>query len=126
MRRHHFPFPLSFRPTGVFLLALLFSCNSTEKEPQLPVPQDKMVSVMVDLHLVETAHNMQLTEGDSTRPGYAELNERVFLKHGITKAAFDSALYDYSFHVKEMNAVYDLVLERLSEMDAEIQAAKAE
>jgi hypothetical protein len=110
----------------IFLLTLLLSCNSTEKQPQLPIPQEQMVSIMVDMHLVETAHNMKLTEGDSTRPGHAELNERVFAKHGITKAAFDSALYHYSFHVKEMNTVYDLVLERLSEMDAGLQAAGGE
>lgn len=119
------PRPSSLVPLSLFPLFLL-SCNSTEKQPQLPIPQEQMVGIMVDLHLVETAHNMKLTEGDSTRPDYAQLNERVFAKHGITKTAFDSALYTYSFHPQEMNTVYDLVLERLSEMDAEIQAEKAE
>lgn len=100
------------------LLVLLFSCNGAVKPPRLPLSQDRMVDVMVDLHLVETANNLKITEGDSTRPDYEALLAAVFSKHGLTQSEFDTALYRYSFYPKEMNVVYDRILERLSEMDA--------
>jgi hypothetical protein len=100
----------------------LFSCNSTQKQNQLPIPQEQMVNIMVDMHLAETAANMKLTATDSTRPSYDRLVEVIFEKYGTTQTTFDSALYVLSFRPAEMNKVYDLVLERLSQMDAEVKA----
>jgi len=118
----HIPFSLSCRQAGIFLIAILFSCNSTQKQNQLPIPQEQMVNIMVDMHLAETAANMKLTATDSTRPSYDRLVEVIFEKYGTTQTTFDSALYVLSFRPAEMNKVYDLVLERLSQMDAEVKA----
>jgi len=107
---------------SIFFLALLFSCNSGKEQPTSTIPQEQVVSIMVDLHLAETASNLKLTALDSTRPSYPQLCDAIFEKHGITQAGFDSALYALSFEPKVMNDVYDLVLERLSEMDAEVKA----
>lgn len=114
------------RYCSIFLLNLLLpACESTDKQrTALPIPREKVVSVMVDMHLVETAHNMKLTEGDSIRPSYSQLCEAIFVQHGISPSAFDSALYVLSFRPKEMSEVYDLVLERLSELDAKVAVTK--
>jgi len=115
------PRPSSLVPLTLFSIFLL-SCNSTEKQPQLPIPQEQMVNIMVDMHLAETAASLKLTDADSTRPSYGQLIDVIFEKHGTTRATFDSTLYALSFQPAEMNAVYDLVLERLSQMDAEVKA----
>ncbi|MCF8258404.1 MAG: DUF4296 domain-containing protein [Flavobacteriales bacterium] len=124
--RSHFPSlvprPSSLFPHILFSIFLLSSCNSSENSNQLPIPQEQMVSIMVDMHLAESAANLKLTEADSTRPSYQQLIEAIFEKHGTTRATFDSTLYKLSFQPTEMNAVYDLVLERLSEMDAGAKA----
>lgn len=116
MPRHHFPF-------SIFLLtALLFGCKGSADSTTEILPQKQVVSIMVDMHLAETAANMKLTETDSLRPSYKQLCDAIFEKHGTSRAVFDSTLYYLSFQPKEMNTVYDLVLERLSEMDAEAAA----
>lgn len=112
----------SFPYFPLLILLLLLSCNSTEKPPQLPIAQEQMVNIMVDMHLVETAASLKLTDADSTRPSYDQLIAVIFEKHGTTRATFDSTLYQLSFQPAQMNVVYDLVLERLSQMDAEVIA----
>lgn len=115
------PSPFSISHFPIFLIFLL-SCNSSKEPPTSTFPQEKVVSIMVDLHLAETASNLKLTEIDSTRPSYTQLCEAIFEKHNTTRAGFDSALYVMSFQPAEMNTVYDLVLERLSKLDAEVTA----
>lgn len=123
--RSHFP-SLVPRPSSLFPHILfsifLLSCNSTEKSNQLPIPQERVVNIMVDMHLAESAANMKLTDSDSTQPSYTQLCEAIFAKNGTTRAGFDSTLFMLSQDPKAMNAVYDVVLERLSEMDGEVKA----
>jgi hypothetical protein len=117
----HIPYPFPYFLFPVFFLSL-FSCNSIEKADQLPIPQERVVSIMVDMHLAESAANMKLTDIDSTQPSYAQLCEAIFAKNGTTRARFDSTLLMLSQDPKAMNAVYDVVLERLSELDGEVKA----
>lgn len=100
------------------LFSLLVGCESGPEQPANTLPQEQVVSIMVDLHLAETAANMKLTETDSTKPSYTQLCDAIFEKHSTSRSVFDSTLYYLSFQPKEMNTIYDLVLERLSEMDA--------
>jgi hypothetical protein len=102
-------------------LFFLFSCTSNEK-PDNILPSEQMVDIMVDMHLAETAANLKLVGVDSLSPSYGQLYEGIFAKYGTTKSAFDSTLYHYSVRPEEMNVIYDEVLERLSEMDAEAAA----
>ena len=50
------------RSLGLILFSLLvFTVSCDEKEPQAPdylITEEKMVEIMVDMHLVETAHNL--------------------------------------------------------------------
>jgi hypothetical protein len=52
--------------------------------------------------------------------------EAIFKKHGITKTEFDSTLFFYSKKPDEMSGIYDKVLERLSELDAEASSRPAQ
>lgn len=97
---------------------MFFGCDDGPKQATNALPKEQVVSIMVDMHLAETASNMKLTETDSTRPSYTQLCDAIFEKHSTSRSVFDSTLYDLSFQPKEMNTIYDLVLERLSEMDA--------
>lgn len=105
------------------LLVLLFSCQeTTEKKPDYLLDEDKMVSVMVDMHLVETAQNLKVIEPDSANLNYDRMFESIFVSHGVTKTAFDSSLYYYSTRTDDMNVIYDKVLEQLSELESEVKS----
>lgn len=102
---------------------LLASCEQKmPKRPSNVLDEDQMVSVMVDMHLVETAQNLKVIEPDSTNSEYNRLFESIFVSHGITKARFDSSLYYYSTQTDQMNVIYDKVLEELSELESQVKS----
>ena len=114
------------RGLGLILFSLLvFTVSCDEKEPQAPdylITEEKMVEIMVDMHLVETAHNLKLLPPDTTGMVYNETFERVYVTHEITKADFDSSLFYYSTQTEQMNVIYDKILEQLYELESEVNA----
>ncbi len=116
------------RHTSLFIVLVLsmYSCSDSAQEPDYLIASDSLVGIMVDMHLVETASNLKLIGTDSLKPNYNQMFEAIFKKHGITKTEFDSTLFFYSKRPDEMSGIYDKVLERLSEMDAEASARPAQ
>ena len=81
-----------------------------------------MVSLMVDMHLVETAQNLKLMGPDSSYTEYLQSFNAIFLSHGVTKADFDSSLFYYTSNTEQMPAIYDKVLEELYELESEVKS----
>jgi len=61
-----------------------------EKEKPLPVPPEKMVGVLVDVHLAEAAvqHLTGIKKDTTIRKYYRQ----IYQIHGITESDFDSTL----------------------------------
>lgn len=107
----------------ISVFVLFFGCQKSGKdEPTNLVPEEKMVAVMVDMHLVETAHNMKLIGADSTYTEYLQTFNSIFESHGVSKADFDSSLMYYTASTEKMPEMYDKVLEELYEMEAEVKS----
>ncbi|MGB0367845.1 MAG: DUF4296 domain-containing protein [Flavobacteriales bacterium] len=103
--------------------AVSISCNSQKQEkPSYLIDEEKMVSVMVDMHIVETAHNLKLLPPDSTGLVYNETFERIYVTHAITKTDFDSSLFYYTTQTEQMSVIYDKILEKLYELESEANA----
>ncbi len=81
-----------------------------------------MVSIMVDMHIVETASNLKVFPPDSAQPLYQNYFESIYLTHEVTKAGFDSSLFYYSTRTDQMNVIYDRILEQLSLMESEVNS----
>jgi hypothetical protein len=110
---------------SLFILALLlfFACQEGKKEaPDFLLSEEEMVNVMVDMHLVETAHNLKLMGTDTTYTEYLEKFNSIFDSHGVTKANFDSSLMYYTSSTEQMPAIYDKILEELYEMESEVKS----
>ena len=102
---------------------ILFSCK--EKKPETPsylLSEGKMIDVMVDMHLVETAQNLKLMGSDTTNRRYQQYFNAIFESHKTNKSDFDSSLFYYSTKTDQMNAIYDKVLEELYEMESEVKS----
>lgn len=110
----------------IVLLLSISSCSDSKEQPDYLIASDSLVGIMVDMHLVETAANLKLIGTDSLKPNYNQMFEAIFKKHGITKTEFDSTLFFYSKKPDEMSGIYDKVLERLSELDAEASSRPAQ
>lgn len=105
-------------------MLLLGSCMpeglEEESKPAYFLPQDSMVELMVDIHLLEGARIGKETIGDSL-PIHAHY-ENVWEKHGIRKARYDSNFLFYSRNALLMDEVYEQVLERLSRLESAVKA----
>ena len=107
--------------TILFLITVLFivSCNSPkEKAPGNLLPPDSMVSILVDIHLAEAASNVtRLSDVQSFKA--PELYPAIFKSHQTDSAAFHSSFNYYLKHPKELEAIYDKVLNELSRRESE-------
>ena len=108
---------------ALLVIGCLFGCNEDKKtKPDYLLEQDKMVEVMVDMHIIETASNLKLISADSATIRYQEMFSSIFVTHEITKADFDSSLFYYATQTEQMPLIYDQVLERMYEMESEVSA----
>ncbi|MCF8275265.1 MAG: DUF4296 domain-containing protein [Flavobacteriales bacterium] len=116
------------RKAVIFLFSIsLFVVSCQENEPKKPaylIDEEKMVSMMVDMHIVETAANLKIYNPDSSGLQYDEAFGSIFATNNVSKADFDSSLYYYSTQTDRMDVIYDKVLENLSEQESEVNSAQ--
>lgn len=96
---------------------LLSSCEEKKSTPPNVLGEEEMVNIMMDMHLVETAYNLKLTENDSA---YQSQFAAIFISHNTTKAVYDSSLYYYATQTDRMDKIYDQMLEKLYELETEV------
>lgn len=105
-----------------FCLVLHSCTNPSEvKVPEHVMPKDKMAEVLVDIHLVEGARVGRDIMGDSLHSDF--YYAKVYEKHSISKADFDTSFSFYSQHPKVMDKIYSRAIERLNKMEMELQEA---
>jgi hypothetical protein len=114
------PFRFAFGFIGLFLSLLLSACkggNADEEKALNLIPEEEFVDLLVDLSLSESAANINIKQVTNLKLdsvyAFNPLKERM-----IRKGQYDSTLAYYSEHIPEYKAVYELVLERISAMQA--------
>ena len=108
------------RRIGAVLFTSLVLFAGCRKEPvALPVPKDKLVGVLVDVHLAEASiQDLIGQEKDSVADLYYE---KIFELHGINRIDFDSTMAILRNDPWRSKVIYEEVLEELSEKEAQIQ-----
>lgn len=104
----------------IFSSLLFFSCETKETEIDIPpnvLSEDKLVKVLADCYLGEGASgiNVKNVTGEKFDSAYLfnPLNDNQ-----ISRELFDSSISFYSKHPKVLKAIYDKVLDRMSQMQA--------
>jgi hypothetical protein len=99
----------------IFLLLLLFAafaCNE-QKIPEDILSEDKMVEVLVDIHLAEGLVSSFPIHYDSSRVLYPYFENEVFLKHDIPDTVFRKSLEYYMRDIKIMDRIYARTIDSL-------------
>ena len=97
------------------------SCTSEEKGISIPattLSKEKMVGLMLDIHISEATMNMtpiNRNVSDKPLPGID-----VLKKNSISKEQFDESFIFYTKHPILLNEIYDEVMDSLSKMQAEV------
>lgn len=113
--------------TPIVFCFLLFACskNATVQIPESVLPVEKMAAVMVDVHLMEAATNLNVRNSESVGGGGSiPLFIDIFKKHNITKEQYNKSYDFYTQNPEHLNKVYELILVELSKMQAQVSSEK--
>lgn len=94
-----------------FILALfaLSACHSDRNN--LPIPKEKLLPVLIDIHMVEAVvdNDSQVMKDSLTTLYYPQ----IFEKHGVTAKDFDSTVKFMNERPQLMHSIYDDVMKEI-------------
>ena len=102
--------------SSLLLMLLLFLMACQEEEISIPLSGEKMVEVLVDIHIAEAMLDKLLsTDQDTVGKVYYRM---IFREHDISEQDFDESISVLREDPKRLNAIYVQVLEKLTVLDA--------
>lgn len=101
---------------------VLISCGEAPKDvlPDNVLPAEKMVAVLIDIHLVEAHMSRNTFHPDKIAVESPAPNIDVLKKNAITRQQYDESFNYYTQHPKQLVKIYELVLNDFSKMQAEV------
>ncbi|MCW3105420.1 MAG: hypothetical protein JWO09_3860 [Bacteroidetes bacterium] len=107
-----------------FFSVFLFACTDINDIP-IPdnvLPEEKMADIMVDVHLLEATMNIHAGSVGKMGPGGTPIAMNIYKKHQVSKEQFDESYKFYTENPERLAEIYQLVLNNLSRMQAEVNA----
>lgn len=110
----------------ILLSFFLFACTNPDSVsiPDSVLPEEKMAEMMTDIHLLEATMNIQVGNTDKMGPDGKAINFNIYKKHQVTKEQFEESYKFYTENPELLAEVYQLVLNNLSRMQAEVSSGK--
>ncbi|MCF8297762.1 MAG: DUF4296 domain-containing protein [Saprospiraceae bacterium] len=107
----------------LILIPLAISCNkkpenNTEAKPGNIIPKEKMVELMVDIHLVEGTTRYAYGKTTESEEYQDYLYSYVLEKHNISFEDFTNSIRYYTKDINTLADIYSEVLSELSEMQS--------
>jgi len=100
---------------SVFFLVLLASCGQKrEKLPDYVVDEEKLVPILVDIHLTDALLNKEKRAHAEKYEKAVKMYPSVLMRHDIDRTTFDSTIRYYVKTPKKFAQIYDEVLRELS------------
>jgi uncharacterized membrane protein len=112
---------------SVFFVVIFFGCSSIDSPVTIPddiLSKEKMAEIMVDIHLLEATLNISTYSKDHVVMNTINPNSDILKKNNITKQQFEESFEFYSQNPVLLTEVYQLVLNNLSKMQAEVMNNK--
>jgi hypothetical protein len=97
----------------VLAIGALYAC-SQDAPPKGLLSQDKIVEVLVDIHMAEGLASSLPIPFDSSRKIYPILEEEVFLKHNLPDSVFMESFQYYLRDAKVMEEIYSRTIDSLT------------
>ena len=96
------------------------SCKRGDaKTPENVIVKDKMISIMLDINLVESSLRMNPPRNMNDSLQIKSYYKVIFKKYKVTKTEFDKSVEYYSKHPEKFGEIYDEIISRLSRMQSE-------
>lgn len=91
-----------------------------ETKLKASVPKAKMVSILVDIHLLEARAEEFKMLNDSFITAKRAAYDTIFKAHGVEREKFLSTFDYYEHNPKEMDLLYETVVDSFSVMEANL------
>ncbi|TGE18598.1 DUF4296 domain-containing protein [Hymenobacter elongatus] len=101
---------------ALILSVLLTGCQRPEEAvpPSTLVPKDKMIRMLVEVHLNESRVEGTKLRPDSAQALFNQLQKDMFWRFEISDSAFWQSYRYYAVHNKDLDEMYGIVLDSLS------------
>jgi hypothetical protein len=103
-----------FLPLACFLLAACNTGGEQQKPPAGLLPREKMINILIDVHIAEAIVTQRNLPADSARILFQDYKEGILKKMGVDKEAFQKSYQYYMDNVRELDAIYAIVVDSLS------------
>ncbi len=111
-----------------FILVFASACNSGENSlsnpPENLIPRDKMINVLVDIHLVEASMTQFYGVTNDLKSKANIFYALLFKKYAINKTDFINSLNYYAQDLKYLDKMYQEVITRLSVIQTPVRQSK--
>jgi len=97
----------------LLLVGQSFACTKNTP-PEGLLSEDKIVEILVDIHMAEGMASSLPIPFDSSRKIYPILEEEVFLKHDIADSVFMESFQYYLRDAKVMEGIYARTIDSLA------------
>jgi hypothetical protein len=109
----------------LILLVILIGCRGNDQEnkiqpPNHLIPRDEMISILVDIHLVEASFKTNPVRKEDPYTYSSVYYESVFKKYSITRKDFEENLKYYQQDIKDFDKMYEEVITRLSKLQSDV------
>ena len=103
--------------SSFILCLILLSCGNQQKEtPQNILSENSFINLLKDIHLAEAKFELHKTKGMKNAKNELVNKYRLIYKtHEVTSDDFDKTLRYYAHRPEELEEIYTLVLEQLTD-----------
>lgn len=96
------------------IIAFTGSCERKEFTPEGVIPKDKMISIFIDMHIMESQISTLNLKRDSSKILFKHYEQKVFEKHNVQDSIYHHSYNYYLYNVNDMEKIYDAVIDSLS------------
>lgn len=98
---------------------LVTSCSkqTESSDSSQIIPDDTLILILTDIHLADAFMSVKRTEKLNFSRG--DLYRSVLESYHIPQARFDSTIHYYTNHIEEYEAVYEVIMQNISQKETE-------
>jgi hypothetical protein len=105
----------------LFLLSLvMLACAPKTEAPADLVSEDKMTSVLLDIHLAEARIGRTITQYDTSRMVFKNVQKDILKKYSLTDSSFRHSYDYYLENPALLDKIYEKILDSLSLQEAKL------
>ena len=102
-------------------MTFVLSCTSESEldvKPADLISEEKMIDVLIDVHITESALSLQNFNRDSSLRLFVYYKEDIFKEYKISEKQFQESYDYYARHSKQFDHMYEVIIDSLKVKEA--------